>query len=104
MELTRLIKIKFFSFNTNKTRGHEYKIFKKQCRTKYRLKSFSHRIVETWNSLPAEIVSAGSVNSFKSLLNKHWRNEPFQFSPLYIEPEEEKFFTCTDGSERLASN
>ena len=88
----------------NKTRGHEYKIFKKQCRTKYRLKSFSHRIVETWNSLPAEIVSAESVNSFKSLLNKHWRNEPFKFSPLYIEPEEEKFSTYTDGSERLASN
>ena len=59
------------SFNMNKTRGHEYKIFKKQCRTKYRFKSFSHRIMETWNRLPAEIVSAGSVNSFKSLLNKH---------------------------------
>ena len=28
----------------------------------------------------------------------------FKFSPLYLEPEEENFFTCTDRSERLASN
>ena len=32
--IVKVDKNKVFSFNTNKTRGHEYKIFEKQCRTK----------------------------------------------------------------------
>jgi hypothetical protein len=33
---------------------------------------FSERVVNTWNALPSNVVSAESVNVFKSLLDRHW--------------------------------
>ncbi len=33
-----------------------------------------HKLVtNVWNSLPSEVVSAQSVNSFKNRLDRHWR-------------------------------
>jgi len=51
--------------NNSKTRGHSMKLTK--CHgsidaTKY---YFSNRVVNVWNSLPNDIVSAPSVSSFK---------------------------------------
>ena len=46
-----------------------------------RKNSFSHRIVNTWNSLSEEVVSADSINSFKDRLNKFWKDEPGKFNP-----------------------
>jgi hypothetical protein len=37
-----------------------------------RLHYFTNRIVNTWNSLPGEIVNAHSVSNFKNMLNKLW--------------------------------
>jgi len=34
------------------------------------------RVVEDWNSLPDEVVSAGTVNSFKGL-DRHWRKRMY---------------------------
>ena len=50
------------------TRGHNYKLNKKRCSTTRRLKFFSMRVVNAWNSLPVHVVNAVSVNSFKSRL------------------------------------
>ena len=33
---------------------------------------FANRIVDIWNSLPDNVVSASSLNSFKSWLDAHW--------------------------------
>ena len=33
---------------------------------------FTNRVVLAWNSLPSEVVSAGSLSSFKRKLDKHW--------------------------------
>ena len=38
-----------------KTRGHKYKLCKPRCRTSFRRHTFSNRVVDTWNSLPAEL-------------------------------------------------
>ena len=46
---------KIFPKNENTTRGHKHKIYKKQCRTNIRKYSFSQRVVDTWNSLPAKV-------------------------------------------------
>ena len=54
------------------TRGHKQKLFKPRPRTNIRKKAFSHRVVNDWNSLPANVVEAPTFNSFKSRLNKHW--------------------------------
>jgi hypothetical protein len=58
-----------FSLATNQTRGHSLKLSKKRCNSTQRLHSFSFRIVDLWNSLPQETVSARTVNSFRSHLN-----------------------------------
>jgi len=38
-----------------------------------------HRIVSVWNSLPDSVVSAASVNSFKSSLDKFWSMHDFVY-------------------------
>ena len=64
---------KFFSMSENNiTRENSYKLEKKQCNTSIRSSFFSQRIVNHWNGLPEEVVSAESVNTFKNRLDK-WK-------------------------------
>ena len=52
------------------TRGHNYyKLKKNRCSTTRRLKFFSIRVVNNWNSLPGHVVNAASINAFKSRLD-----------------------------------
>ena len=46
---------------------------------------FSIRVVDTWNSLPNEVVLSTSINSFKS--NKHLKNHPSKFTAQCYEPK-----------------
>ena len=55
------------------TIGHMRKLIKPRCNSTLRLHCFSHRVVNHWNSLPANVVSAPSVNAFKSRLDNHWQ-------------------------------
>ena len=61
----------FEMMHVGSTRGHMYKIFKKSFRTNFGKYSFGNRVIEDWNLLPAGIVSADSINSFKNLLDHH---------------------------------
>ena len=64
---------KFFSISeNNRTRGNSYKLEKKQCNINIRSSFFSQRVVNHWNELPEEVVSAESVNTFKNRLDK-WK-------------------------------
>ena len=38
----------------------------------FRKGMFSQRVVNTWDSLPNEVIDAQSINSFKNRLNKFW--------------------------------
>ena len=60
----------------SRTRSNGAKLFKTQRRTKIRANAFSHRVVDNWNDLPEEVISAPSINSFKSRLRKVWKNDP----------------------------
>ena len=72
----------FFKFpNYASTRGHQFKLAKKQHRLKVRSNSFSLRVIDSWNSLPDKVVMAPSLNSFKSRLNTFWKNHPYKFDP-----------------------
>ena len=57
----------FFERSHLRTRGHKYKIYKEHA-TKLPQINTSNRIVNDWNELPAEIVEAASINSFKNKL------------------------------------
>ena len=46
--------------------------------------SFHYRYTRTWNNLPANVVSAKSVNSFKNALDKHWKDEPSKYNHLHV--------------------
>jgi ribonuclease P/MRP protein subunit RPP40 len=64
---------KFFQLAVNsRTRGHKYKIVKVRSRLDIRSKFFSQRVVNSWNHLPAHVVEADSVNSFKNRLDIFW--------------------------------
>ena len=59
--------------STNRTtRRHEWKLRKPRARTAARKHSFSNRVVNDWNALPADIVSAATVSKFKAKLDSHW--------------------------------
>ena len=75
------------------TRGHTRKLIKPRCNSTLRLHCFSHRVVNPWNSLPENVVSAPSVNAFKSRLDNHWK--AYQFTAvlacLFIKHESETY-------------
>ena len=68
------------------TRGNLYKLVPDRSKYELRRHYFTHRIVSVWNSLPDIVVSAESVNSFKSRLDKFWSMHEFVYdyraSPL----------------------
>ena len=71
---------KLFTMNTNNTRGHILKLFKKQFKLK---NTFSNRIMNLWNSLPNHVVEYKALNTFKTRLNDHWKNEANKFKPSF---------------------
>ena len=52
--------------SVNRTRSHELKLKKYLATNDIRKHSFPHRVVNQWNSLQSDIVTAPSKNSFKS--------------------------------------
>jgi len=54
------------------TRGHSLKLHKRECQTSLRANVLGFRIVNFWNSIPEDIVSAPSVNSFKGRFDNHY--------------------------------
>ena len=62
----------FTSPQVTQTRGHPLKVVKPRSQSRVRMNHFSSRVVNDWNSLPAEVVCAPSVDSFKHRLDKFW--------------------------------
>ena len=56
------------------THVNSLKLAKSQCRLNIRSNVFSQRVVNMWNSLPDSVVTAPSMNSFKSRLDRHWQS------------------------------
>ena len=58
----------------SKTRGHSLKLNKSRFHHKASSNSFARRVVEHWNKLPEEVVSAPSLITFENKLDKQWAN------------------------------
>ena len=58
-------------------------LVKHRTLTSLRQKSFCYRVVDHWNNLTEEIVTAKTVTSFKTLLDKHLVNECFDTFEIY---------------------
>ncbi len=75
-------KTQLFILNRDaRTRGHSLKLCKKQFRLDIRKHTFSQRTINWWNSLPEEVISAESLNQFKSNLNREWMDLNLKFHP-----------------------
>ena len=70
--MDRVQKDNFFQTreSSGSMRGHRFKLYKKQCRTDLRKFFFTNRVVDIWNSLPAEVVESSTLGSFKSSVDK----------------------------------
>ena len=69
---------------SSSTRGHSMKLFQERSRLDIRKHSFRNRIVSVWNSLPEEVVTAPTLNSFKNRLDRHWKSHPMLYDPFPI--------------------
>ena len=56
------------------TRGHKYKLFKPRCRLNIRKNSFCIRVVNMWNSLSENVVTAKTLLTFERRLDRYWEN------------------------------
>ena len=55
------------------TRGHPFRLHKTTVLTNQYANFFANRVIKSWDSLPSNIVLAGTLNSFRILLDKHWK-------------------------------
>ena len=62
-----------FSLHDSNTRGHPYKLTKSRVENSFSYHFFTNRIINTWNNLPPSVVTAGTLNTFKTLIDKHWQ-------------------------------
>ena len=61
------------------TWGHLYKLDKKHVWLGIRQHNFKNHVINLWNSLPEEVVSASTLNTSKNRLDKHWECHPMKF-------------------------
>ena len=54
------------------TRGHTSKLIKPRVNTTIRQHFFNSRVINFWNNLPQDVVSAKSTSIFKIKLDKYW--------------------------------
>ena len=59
----------FQKATTTELRGHSLKLYKKSSRLELRKHSFSQRIVDHWNKLLDNVVSAATISTFKRRLD-----------------------------------
>ena len=71
----------FFTYNQSNTRGHGYQLSKPRAETRLRQNTFSHRVINVWNSLSEEVVNTNDLIIFKSKLEDLWKNKEFKYDP-----------------------
>ena len=69
-----------FSFNYNITRSNNLKLNKPRINTKTFQNFFTNRIINVWNQLPMDIVSADSLNVFKNKIDSHFKEHIYQIN------------------------
>jgi len=62
------------------TRSNTLKIRNRRTHYDTRKYFFCNRVTNIWNSLPIDIVTAPSLNSFKNRLDKHWLQQDIKYN------------------------
>ena len=69
-----------------------FKLYKECFHKTVRSYSFSTRVINDWNGLPDHVVDAGSLSSFKNLLDKHWKDCHYYYIECMYACEQDAFF------------
>ena len=77
MGMKILIDIFFPLKKENRTRGHEVKLVKDQCRLDIRKYSFSQRTINKWIKLSKDCVTASSVNMLTTKVDTYIRKADY---------------------------
>ena len=56
------------------TRGHQLKLKKPCSRLQLRANFFGVRVINAWNKLPNDLVNLETVDGFKRMLDRKWRD------------------------------
>ena len=73
MCMKTLIEMFFSNKKDSRTRGHEVKLIQDLCRLDIRKYSLSQRIINEWNKLSMDCVTASSMNMFKNKVDTYLR-------------------------------
>ena len=73
----------YIKFDNSITRGHDKRLKKQRAYKIVRQNFLTLRATNTWNSLPQEVISAPTLNTFKVRLDQHWANFHFSFDSLH---------------------
>ena len=60
----------FLYFQSSTTRCHDCKLRKKKATKLTRINMFSNKVVNDWNSLPPNVVTTTTINTFKNAIDK----------------------------------
>ena len=65
----------------SRTRGHSMKLTKHRSKLEMRNNFFTSKVVNVWNSLMEQAISAPSVNVFENRIDKLWADHPTKYNP-----------------------
>ena len=77
-------KLPYAKLETRILRGNSMKLQKVRSRLEVRSNYFTNRVVNEWNSLPSNVVTAPTLNSFKSRLDYFWKDRPETYYPTCL--------------------
>ena len=58
-----------------RTRGHSNKLYQHRSNKDIRKNFFTNRIINTWNSLPENVISAKNTKIFEHRLDNYWKDQ-----------------------------
>ena len=67
-------------YSNTQARGHQFKLFQNHIVYDLRKFAFRNRVIQGWNSLTEDIVSAESLNVFKNRLDRYWCDQEVKFN------------------------
>ena len=79
-QVTVTLQLHMATIGQHHTRGNSRKVTVMRCRFDLRKYCFPNRIVNTWNSLPDNVILANNVSQFKNCLDKHWKMHDIVFN------------------------
>ena len=72
--------LNFIEKNSINLRGHQFTLEHKRLYTPSRVNYFANRVVNNWNSLPDNVVGAGTLNMFKNSLDRLWSKQDLLYN------------------------